>query len=138
MIIKKTIFFFQILANLEEIYYLCGVNEDIRETFHSVEYDEYYASLDEKTKTKYDYVETMIRTQYVVNKKFVKTLEGTEFYEARISVGNNEYRTIIFAIDTQSFIESKRVLFLNSFLKKGTKQYKGEIETARRILNKYI
>ena len=24
------------------------MNEDIRETFHSVEYDEYYTSLDEK------------------------------------------------------------------------------------------
>jgi hypothetical protein len=35
-------------------------------------------------------------------------------------------------------MESKQVLFLNSFLKKGTKQYKGEIENARRILNKYI
>ena len=34
-------------------------------------------------------------------------------------------------------MESKRVLFLNSFLKKDTKQYKGEIETARLILNKY-
>jgi hypothetical protein len=30
------------------------------------------------------------------------------------------------------------VLFLNSFLKKSTKQYKGEIETARQILDKYI
>lgn len=114
------------------------MNEDIRETFHSAEYDEYYASLDAKTKAKYDYVETIIKTQYVVNKKFVKNLEGTEFYEARISVGNNEHRTIIFAIDSLSFMESKRVLFLNSFLKKGTKQYKGEIETARGILNKYI
>ena len=114
------------------------MNEDIRESFHSVEYDEYYTSLDEKTKAKYDYVETMIKTQYVVNKKFVKILEGTEFYEARVSVGNNEHRTIIFAIESLSFMESKRVLFLNSFLKKGTKQYKGEIETARRILNKYI
>lgn len=28
------------------------MNDIIRETFHSVEYDEYYASLDEKTKTK--------------------------------------------------------------------------------------
>ena len=34
--------------------------------------------------------------------------------------------------------KSKRVLFLNSFLKKSTKQYKGEIETARKILDKYI
>ena len=97
------------------------MNEDIRETFHSKEYDQYYASLDEKTKTKYDYVEMIIKTQYVVNKKFVKNLEGSEFYEARVSVGSNEYRTIVFAIDSLSFIESKRVLFLNSFLKKDTK-----------------
>ena len=76
------------------------MNEDIRETFHSAEYDEYYASLDVKTKAKYDYVETIIKTQYVVNKKFVKNLEESEFYEARISVGTNEYRTIVFAIDS--------------------------------------
>ena len=114
------------------------MNDEIRETYHSVEYDEYYASLDDKTKAKYDYVEASIRTQYVVNKKFVKNLEGTEFYEARVSVGNNEYRTIIFAVESLSFMESKRVLFLNSFMKKDTKQYKGEIEIARQILKNYI
>jgi hypothetical protein len=113
------------------------MNEDIRETFHSEEYDQYYNSLDEKIKVKYDYVESIIKTQYVVNKKFVKNLEGTEFYEARVSAGTNEYRTIVFAIDSQSFMESKRVLFLNSFLKKDTKQYKSEIEIARQIMNKY-
>ena len=114
------------------------MNEDIRETLHTLEYEEYYASLDEKTKAKFDYVESIIKTQYVVNKEFVKNLEGTEFYEARVSVGTNEHRTIIFAIDSISFIESKRVLFLNSFLKKSTKQYKREVENARQILNKYI
>ena len=114
------------------------MNEDIRETIHTLEYEEYYAGLDEKTKAKFDYVETIIKTQYVVNKKFVKNLEGTEFYEARVSVGTNEHRTIIFAIDSVSFIESKRVLLLNSFLKKSTKQYKKEIENARQILDKYI
>ena len=114
------------------------MNEDIRETLHTLEYEEYYASLDEKTKAKFDYVESIIKTQYVVNKKFVKNLEGTELYEARVSVGTNEHRTIIFAIDSISFIESKRVLFLNSFLKKSTKQYKREVENARQILNKYI
>jgi len=113
------------------------MKEDIRETYHSLEYDEYYANLDEKVKAKYDYVEMIIKTQYVVNKRFVKNLEGTEFYEARVSVGTNEYRTIVFAIDSLSFMESKRVLFLNSFLKKSTKQYKNEIETARQILDKY-
>ena len=113
------------------------MNDDIRETFHSEEYDQYYNSLDEKIKVKYDYVESIIKTQYVVNKKFVKNLEGTEFYEARVSVGTNEYRTIVFTIDSQSFMESKRVLFLNSFLKKYTKPYKSEIEIARQIMNKY-
>ena len=111
---------------------------DIRETFHSEEYNKYYDSLDAKTKEKYDYVEMIIKTIYVVNKKFVKNIEGTEFYEARISVGTNEHRTIIFAIDSISFMESKCVLFLNSFLKKSTKQYKGEIQIARQILNKYL
>ena len=114
------------------------MNEYIRETIHSREYDEYYAKLNEKIQAKYDYVEMIIKTQYVVSKKFVKNLEGTEFYEARVSVGNNEYRTIIFAVESLSFMESKRVFLLNSFLKKDTKQYKGEIETARHILNKYI
>lgn len=33
---------------MEEIDYFCCMNDIIRETFHSVEYDEYYASLDEK------------------------------------------------------------------------------------------
>ena len=114
------------------------MEKDIRETYHSQEYDSYYASLDLKTQTKFDYMESVIRTQYVVSNKFVKHLENTEFYEARISVGNNEHRTIIFAIHSVSFMECKRVLFLNSFLKKDTKQYKREIEKARQIINNYI
>ena len=114
------------------------MNDDVRETIHSKEYEEYYNSLNEKTKAKYDYVEAIIKTQYVVNNKFVKSIEGTEFFEARISIGTNEHRTIVLAIDSSSFMESKRVLFLNSFLKKSTKQYKSEIDTARRILKKYM
>ena len=114
------------------------MNNDVRETIHSEEYEAYYNNLNAKTKAKYDYVEAIIKTQYVVNSKFVKNIEGTEFYEARISLGSNEYRTIIFAIDSSSFVESKQVFFLNSFLKKGTKQYKGQLEIARNILKKYI
>ena len=107
------------------------------ETYHSKEYDEYYERLDMKTKTKFDYMESIIKTQYVVSTKFVKKLDDTEFYEARVSVGTNEHRTVIFAIDSDSFMESKRVLFLNSFLKKDTKQYVKEIEKARRILENF-
>lgn len=56
---------------------------------------------------KYDYVlEIMIR-QYVISEKFVKPIENSELYEMRVSIGNNEYRTLLFAIDNESFIECK-------------------------------
>lgn len=48
----------------------------IRETYHSDEYKAYYDSLDERIKEKYDYVEQIIRTQYVVNKKYTKEIFG--------------------------------------------------------------
>ena len=80
----------------------------------------------------------IIKSQYVVSEKFVKHLENTDFYEARISVGSDAYRTIIFTVDSQSFMESKNVLFLNSFLKKGSKQYKSEIEKAESILKQFM
>lgn len=111
---------------------------EIREIYYSQEYEEYYKSLDEKTQEKFDYVEYVIRNIKVVNKKFVKNLENTEFYEARISLGNNEYRTIVFAIDANSFVECQKVLFLNSFLKKDTKQYRKEVDKASRIIKKYM
>lgn len=78
------------------------------------------------------------KTQYVVNKKFVKHLENTDFYELRVSISSDEYRTVLFAIDNYSFIQSKRVILLNSFVKKGTKQYKAEIKLAERLLKKYL
>ena len=118
--------------------YFCSMNDDIRETYHSEEYDQYYESLDARTQAKYDYVEAIIKTQYVVSQKLVKHLENSEFYEARVSIGTNEHRTVLFAVDSTSFMESKRVILLNSFLKKENKQYKSEIEKARRILSKFI
>lgn len=102
------------------------------------EFLDYYNSLPDKVKIKYDYVMQIIKSQYVVSEKFVKHLENTDFYEARISVGSDAYRTIIFTVDSQSFMESKNVLFLNSFLKKSSKQYKSEIEKAESILKQFM
>lgn len=102
------------------------------------EFLEYYHSLPDKVKEKYDYVMQIIRSQQVVSEKFIKHLENTELYEARISVGTNEYRTILFTVDSQSFIESTVVLFLNSFLKKSSNQYKSEIKKAESILKHFI
>ena len=101
------------------------------------EFLEYYHSLPDKVKEKYDYVMQIIRSQQVVSEKFIKHLENTELYEARISVGTNEYRTILFTVDSQSFIESTVVLFLNSFLKKDSNQYRREIIKAESILKQY-
>lgn len=70
----------------------------------------------------------------VVTTKLVKKLVDTDFYELRISVGN-EYRIILFTIDHENFIEAERIVLLNGFMKKSTKDYKTEIEKAERILN---
>lgn len=79
-----------------------------------------------------------METQYVVSNKFVKKLLNSDFYEVRVSVSTNEYRTIIFAVDNESFIESTKVILLNSFLKKSEKDYKKAISKAEKILNKML
>lgn len=131
-------FLFQIFGFSEYINYFCNMEQKFREIFYSEEYQAYYNALPERVKLKYDYVENIIMTLRNVNSKFVKKIENTVFYEARISVGTNEYRTITFAVDSKNFAESKIVVFLNSFLKKDTKQYRGEIIIAENILKKYL
>lgn len=54
----------------------------------------------------------------------------------RVSVGNNEYRTILFAVDKSNIIESIKIVLLNGFLKKSTKEYRKQIELAQSILKK--
>lgn len=78
-----------------------------------------------------------MKTIKVVSSKFVKHLEGTSLYEARISVGTNEHRTIVFAINAETFVKATRLLLLNSFQKKSTKDYKQQIATAYKILDRY-
>ena len=112
--------------------------DNIRQVIYSEEFDAFYRALDSKIQDKFDYGLRLIKTQYVVNKKFVKHLENTDFYELCISISSDEYRTVLFAIDNSSFVQSKRVILLNSFMKKGTKQYKAEIKLAEKLLKKYL
>lgn len=81
---------------------------EIRDIIYSPEYEAYYAELNDDVREKYDYVEHIIKTIKVVSKKFVKHLEDTDLYEARMSVGNNEYMTILFAIDKTNFYRVKQ------------------------------
>ena len=108
----------------------------IREIILSDEFSGYYDSLSAKARDKYAYAMQIIMTQKTVSEKFVKKILNTEFYEVRVSVGTNEYRTILIAVDKPNFIEATRAVFLNSFLKKGNNQYKREIEKARTVMKR--
>ena len=113
------------------------MNKRIREATYTKEFRDYYQQLSPKVKEKYNYVFEIICCKYVVSTKFVKRLEATEFYEMRVSLENNEYRTILFTIDAASFMECKRIVLLNSFIEKSSKQYRAEIKKARRILKEW-
>ena len=78
----------------------------------------------------------VIATVHNVSAKFIKHLEKTDLYEMRVSIGTNEYRTVIFAVDDDNFIEAKNVILLNGFLKKSNKDYRKQIEIAEAILRK--
>ena len=108
----------------------------MRQLLYSDEFEEFYSSQDERVKIKYDYVLNIIRCVCNINSKFAKKLVNTELYEMRVLVGLNQYRTILFAVDDDNLISSKKVILLNSFLKKSTKDYKKQIKQAEGILNK--
>ena len=112
------------------MYYICQMRTMIR----SAEFDEFYNSLPANVQNKVKYAMNVIAEIRVVNTKLVKKLIDTDFYELRISVGN-EYRVILFTIDHENFIEAEQILLLNGFMKKSTKDYKKEIEKAEQILN---
>ena len=83
---------------------------------------------------KFEHVFNVIQTVYALPIKFVKRLVNTDLYEMRVSVGTNEYRTVLFAIDHDNIIQSTRVILLNGFLKKSEKDYPKQIEIAKKIL----
>lgn len=99
-------------------------------------FDEFYDSLPANVQSKVKYAMNVVAQIKVVNTKLVKKLVDTDFYEMRISVGN-EYRIILFTIDHENLVEAEHILLLNGFLKKSTKDYKKEIEKAHQILNNY-
>lgn len=113
------------------------MKERIREATYTKEFEEYYRHLSEKIREKYDYVFEIMFTKYVVSNKFVKRLEKTEFYEMRVSLGNNQYWTVLFAIDADNFMECTRMVMLNSFVEKSSKQYQSEIKKAQRLLKEW-
>ena len=111
--------------------------EMIRELYFSEEFWTFYNKQQDRVKHKFDYVISIIQTEEVITTKFVKHLKNTDLYEMRISVGTNEYRTVLFAMDNDNIILARNILVLNAFLKKSEKDYKKQIEIAKNILGGY-
>ena len=107
----------------------------IRTIFYTNEFKEFYNGLDEKTTKKIDYIIALIKDFKLIHTDFVKKLVNTEFYEMRISVGTNEYRSILFSFNHENIIESSLVIILNGVLKKSTKDYDKQIKNAEKILS---
>ena len=108
----------------------------MRKIYRTEAFDEFFESLPDNVKEKVRYLLFMITEVKVVNTKVVKKLVDTDFYELRISVGN-EYRTILFTIDHENIIQAEQILLLNGFMKKSTNDYKKEILKAQHILDTY-
>ncbi|MDR2950132.1 MAG: type II toxin-antitoxin system RelE/ParE family toxin [Prevotella sp.] len=107
----------------------------MRELLHTDDFDAFYYSLDERTTIKHDEALSYLETVYVLSNKFVKKIVNTNLYEMRVSVGTNEYRTIIFASDHENVIQATTIILLNGFLKKSSKDYDKQIKKAIKILN---
>lgn len=105
----------------------------MRQMITTNEFQEFYNSLSLRVQNKIDSAIQILSERKVISSKLVKKLVSTEFYELRISVGN-EYRVILFTIDNDSFIEAEQVLLLNGFLKKSNKDYKKAIQKALNII----
>lgn len=104
----------------------------VRRVYKTAEFEAFYNSVTSRIQIKFDHVIDVISTIYNVPTKFVKHLENTDLYEMRVSVGTNEYRTVLFAIDHDNFIEAKNIILLNSFLKK---DYRKQVEKALSMLS---
>lgn len=108
----------------------------IRSVFFTDEFKGFYENIDERTQKKIDYVIDILQTQKNISTKFCQKLTNSTFYEMRVSIGTNEYRTIIFSVDDEDIRNATEIILLNSFLKKSTKDYKQELNKAKAIFKK--
>lgn len=52
----------------------------------------------------------------------------------RVSIGSNEYRTIMFTMDNDNVMLATEITLLNAFMKKSSKDYQKQIKIAENIL----
>jgi len=109
-------------------------DEEIRSILYTDEFNSFYLALDERTREKYKQGVDVLKTVYVLSTKFVKKIVNANLYELRVSVGYNEYRSILFCTDHENVIQATKIILLNGFLKKSSKDYDRQIKKAINIL----
>lgn len=108
-----------------------------RELILSPAYLEFEQMAGARVREKLHYAIDILQHVSPLPTKFVKKLTSTDFYELRISVGN-EIRVILFAVDDTNINLSRRVVLLNGFVKKSTKDYNREVARAINILRELL
>jgi len=108
-----------------------------RDLILSPDYIEFEKNSDARTREKLRYAIAILESIYPIPTKFVKKLVSTDFYELRISV-DNEIRIILFSADNENINLASRIILLNGFVKKSSKDYNKEITKAINILRNLL
>jgi phage-related protein len=96
-------------------------------------YLDFFESLDDEVKKKFNWTLKLIATIERVPSKFFKHIEGsTGLYEVRVELGGNIYRVFSF------FDEGRLVILINGFQKKSQQTPKKEIEKAEKLKKEYF
>ena len=108
----------------------------MRQIIVSQECENFINKSSNRVQTKFDYLLAIIAEHEIVSKNFVDKLTGSVFYELKIKA-DNQIRVIIFTIDNSNFQLAERVVLLNGFVKKSTKDYKKAVSEASKLLGYY-
>jgi mRNA-degrading endonuclease RelE of RelBE toxin-antitoxin system len=108
----------------------------MRKVYFTNEFSDFIKGAEPNVKTKIDYVLDILANQSVINSKIAKKLTNEILYEIRIQV-NNEYRILCFTIDHENITQATKIILLNAFLKKSTKDYDKQIKKALKILEQW-
>lgn len=108
----------------------------MREILISDECIDFVSRNNTRVQTKFKYLLEVIGEQKIIHRAIVDKLVNTKFYELRIRA-ENQIRIIIFTTDNENFMESKKIILLNGFLKRTNKDYIKAVNEAGKLLTKY-
>ena len=96
-------------------------------------YLDFFESLDNEVKRKFNWTLKLITTVYKVPDKYFKHIENSSgLFEIRVEVGSNIFRVFSF------FDKNQLVILINGFQKKSQKTPRREIELAEKLKKQYF